>query len=127
MTNVIDQTRMTIRLPNDLREALEEVVRQGSSSSITAEIINRLRKSFELNPLNNSDPTELIKQCAAVILDTVSKLEKTTQKKISKKMTSKPINSPEEKSLLEYFNQLPKHKKKMAVGLFQEMVGVIKK
>jgi len=69
-----------------LREALEAVARQGSSSSIAAEIINRLRKSFELNPLNNNDPAELIKQCSAVILDTVSKLEKSPQKIISKKL-----------------------------------------
>ena len=121
MDTTPDQTRMTLRLPKDLREALELAVQRGASASVTAEIINRLRKSFELQPLNNSDPNDLIKQCAATILDTVEKLNNNSpQSGVSIKMTSTEI-SLEEKQLLEEFNHLPKHKRKMAMRLFLAM------
>jgi hypothetical protein len=116
---------MTLRLPNDLREALELAVKQGCSASVTAEIIQRLRRSFELQPLNNSDPHELIKQYAATILDIVGKLEKKFHVKTSPKAPTKE-NSLEEQQLLNEFNQLPKHKRKMAISLFLTIVEMVK-
>jgi hypothetical protein len=127
MDNFNDQIRMTLRLPKDLREALEVAVQQGSSASVTAEIIHRLRKSFDLQPLNSSDPNGLIKQCAAMILDTVEKNEKKTSKgQITKAANLKEPMTEDEKKLSDEFNMLPKHKRKMAVNLFLAISSLIK-
>lgn len=118
MDTSLDQIRMTLRLPADLRAALEKAVEQGSSASVTAEIIDRLRKSFELHPINNADPNDLIKQCAATILDTIAKINKKPTKPTTQTHKSNLTTSDEEKRLLEVFNALPISKKKAAVNMF---------
>lgn len=126
MDTNIDQTRMTLRIPNELREALELAVTNGSSSSVTAEIINRLRKSFELHPINADDPHSLIKQCAASIIDIIDKIEPKPKKSSNIKSTpSHPVND-DEKKLLDEFRSLTKDKKKTAVSLFLAITSMIK-
>lgn len=105
---------------------LKDRVLQGSSSSITAEIIHRLRKSFELTPLNNENPHDLIKQCAATILDTIGKLDKKIVKTKIQKISNDYQITVEEKQLLDEFNQLPKHKRKMAISLFLAISSLVK-
>jgi hypothetical protein len=124
--DTLDQTRMTLRLPKDLREALERAVLEGSSASVTAEIISRLRKSFELNPINNEDPKDLIKQCAATILDVVTKLDKKSAKTpiMQSKQTQQVID--DDKKLLDEFSALPKNKRKTAISLFMAITSLIK-
>lgn len=121
-----DQTRMTLRIPNDLREALELAVSKGSSTSVTGEIINRLRKSLELHPVDPSDPHSFIKQCAAGILDTVNKIEtkQTNSNHIKSTSTHHPINE-DEKKLLDKFHTLSNDKKKIALSLFLAITSLI--
>lgn len=124
MDTNFDPIRMTLRLPKELREALE-IASNASSASVTAEIVTRLKKSFELHPISNEDPNSLIKQCAATILDTI---DKTEQKSIKPPIikSSEHCLTDEEKKLLEEFNSLPKHKRKTAISLFSLLTSLIK-
>ena len=127
MDTNFDQIRMTLRIPNELRKALERAVENGSSSSVTAEIINRLRKSFELHPVNIEDPYALIKQCAASILDTVDKIENKPKKTSIKNITSASHPAcDDEKKLLDEFRSLPKDKRKTVVNLFLVIASMLK-
>jgi hypothetical protein len=71
----IDTKRMTLRLPETLQKRLGDAIVNSSSTSITAEIINRLEKSFDLNPANSDDELTKIRQYSSHILNLVSSIE----------------------------------------------------
>jgi len=71
----IDTKRMTLRLPETLQKRLGDATINSSSTSITAEIINRLEKSFDLNPVNSDDELTKIRQYSSHILNLVSSIE----------------------------------------------------
>lgn len=127
MDTKFESTRMTLRLPVELRESLESAVAGGSSSSVTAEIINRLKKSLSTDPIDTDDAFSIIKQHAAKIQETITRAATKTETKpsISRQTALKSLSTHEQK-LLEAFNSLSDEQQSVIIDSLLSMISTLK-
>ncbi|HVV67825.1 MAG TPA: Arc family DNA-binding protein [Gammaproteobacteria bacterium] len=112
-----DPIRMTLRLPKEIREALDTLVKKGHAGSITAEIIDRLQKSLLLEPANVTNEFALIRQQAAQIQKSADKIESTLAKnKITRSQALQALTE-KERTLLEAFQALPEEKQRAVLAM----------
>ena len=96
---------MTLRIPNDIRSSLDNLVQQGTSDSVTSAIIERLRKSLIVDPVDHNSSLNLIKQKSTEIQELIMSLEP-TQEYIENREQALQQLMPREQRLLSVFGQL---------------------
>lgn len=115
-----DPIRMTLRLPKEIREALETAAKKSTANSLTAEIIDRLQKSLTLEPVDPLNEFLFIKQQTAKIQNTVDKIELAFSKgKVTRSQALQALNE-KEKILLDAFHALSEEKQKAVLAMISE-------
>lgn len=120
MSTKDEPIRMTLRLPKEIRKALEAAAKKSHTNSVTAEIIERLQKSLILEPADIPNEFSMIRQQAVQIQNTVDKIESAVSKGKITRSQALQILTEEERVLLDAFHALSKEKQKAILAMISE-------
>lgn len=118
-----DEGRFNLRFPKELKDSLKIAVANGSSGTITAEIIKRLEKSLETHPADPDNPFSTIRQLTAKIQETAIRAE--AKPPVSRKAAIKSLYAHEQ-GLLKALDSLPNKEQKPMVKSLLPIISKLK-